>query len=81
MIFLFTGLTGIEILFGQVITQFVVMIFQTVMVLVFTFAVFQITCEGSISWISTLTILTGLCGMCFGTNNQNNIYHSETPFI
>lgn len=63
---LVSGLSGTEILFGQVITQFVVMIFQTVMVLIFAFAVFDITCEGNIGWISTLIILNGLCGMCFG---------------
>ncbi|XP_015437951.1 PREDICTED: ABC transporter G family member 23 [Dufourea novaeangliae] len=63
---LVSGLTGTEILFAQVITQFVVMIGQTVMVLIFSFAVFRITCVGDIGWISALTILTGLCGMCFG---------------
>ncbi|XP_076241757.1 ABC transporter G family member 23 [Calliopsis andreniformis] len=63
---LVSGLTGPEILFAQVITQFVVMIGQTVMVLIFSFAVFRITCVGDVGWISTLTILTGLCGMCFG---------------
>lgn len=63
---LVSGLTGTEILFGQVITQFVVMIGQTVMVLIVSFAFFKITCEGDIGWISVLTILTGLCGMCFG---------------
>ena len=63
---LVSGLTGPEILFAQVITQFTVMIGQTVMVLIFSFAVFGITCEGDIGWVSALTILTGLCGMCFG---------------
>ncbi|XP_076301010.1 ABC transporter G family member 23 [Lasioglossum baleicum] len=63
---LVSGLTGTEILFGQVITQFVVMIGQTVMVLIVSFACFKITCEGDIGWISVLTILNGLCGMSFG---------------
>lgn len=63
---LVSGITGIEILFGQVLTQFVVMIGQTVMVLIVSFPVFKITCEGDLGWISALIILTGLCGMCFG---------------
>ncbi|CAK9808492.1 ABC transporter G family member 23 [Anthophora quadrimaculata] len=63
---LVSGLTGTEILFAQVITQFVVMVGQTIMVLIFSFPVFQLTCEGDIAWITILTILTGLCGMCFG---------------
>lgn len=60
------GVTGTEILFGLVLTQFVVMIGQTLMVLIFGFSVFQITCEGNIIWVSILTLLTGLSGMCFG---------------
>ncbi|XP_014480825.1 PREDICTED: ABC transporter G family member 23 [Dinoponera quadriceps] len=63
---LVSGLTGTEILFGQVITQFMVMFGQSVMVLIVCFPIFRITCEGDIGWITTLTILTGLCGMCFG---------------
>ncbi|RLU22987.1 hypothetical protein DMN91_005265 [Ooceraea biroi] len=39
---------------------------QTVMVLIVSFAIFRVTCEGDIGWITTLTVLTGLCGMCFG---------------
>lgn len=75
-IFLQIGLTGTEILFGQVITQFTVMTGQSIMVLLVTFVAFDITNEGNIGWIGTLTILTGLCGMCFGMNHfNNNNYH------
>lgn len=63
---LVSGVTGTEILFGQVITQFTVMAGQTVMVLIVTFAIFKVTCEGDIGWITVLNILTGLSGMCFG---------------
>lgn len=63
---LVSGLTGTEILFGQVITQFTVVLGQSVMVLTVSFAIFKITCIGDIGWITTLTVLTGLCGMCFG---------------
>ncbi|XP_018405590.1 PREDICTED: ABC transporter G family member 20 [Cyphomyrmex costatus] len=63
---LVSGVTGIEILFGQVITQFTVMFGQVVMVLIVSFAIFKLTCEGDIGWITVLITLTGLCGMCFG---------------
>lgn len=63
---LVSGVTGTEILFGQVVTQFVVMTGQTVMVLIVAFAVFDVTCEGDLVLVTILTILTGLCGMCFG---------------
>nr|CAD7607490.1 unnamed protein product [Timema genevievae] len=63
---LVSGITGTEILFSHVVTQFVVMCGQTAMVLIFSFVVFNITCRGDITTVSALTILTGLCGMCFG---------------
>ncbi|XP_054005275.1 ABC transporter G family member 23-like [Hylaeus anthracinus] len=63
---LVSGITGTEILMGQVTTQFVVMLGQSIMVLVFAFAVFDITCEGDVVWICVLTLLTGFCGMSFG---------------
>lgn len=46
------------------------------MVLICAFVVFNITCEGNIGWITTLTVLTGLCGMCFGKDvvHKNNRY-------
>jgi len=63
---LFTGVTPPEMLFGHVATQCVVMTIQTVMVLVLAFAVFDILCVGSLLWVTILTMLNGLCGMCFG---------------
>ncbi|XP_076758531.1 ABC transporter G family member 23 [Xylocopa sonorina] len=63
---LVSGITGTEILFAQVTTQFLVVAGQTMMVLIFAFAIFKVTCEGDIGWIVMLVVLTGLCGMCFG---------------
>jgi len=60
------GITSVEILFAHVVTQFIVMLIQTILVLIVTFAIFDITLEGSIVLVFVLTILTGLCGMCFG---------------
>lgn len=60
------GITGIEILFSHVATQFVIMCGQTTFVLIFSFSIFGLTLHGSIAWVILLTILTGLCGMCFG---------------
>lgn len=55
-----------EILFSHVITQFVVMCGQTTLVLLFMILVFGVECKGAIGWVIILTILQGLCGMCFG---------------
>jgi len=39
---------------------------QTALVLIFMIWVFQVECNGPLHWIVILTILQGLCGMCFG---------------
>ncbi|XP_050536009.1 ABC transporter G family member 23 [Daktulosphaira vitifoliae] len=75
---LVSGITGIEVLLGHVVCQLMIMVFQSLMVIAFALIVFDITNEGDVLWISTLTILTGLCGMCFGfvvscvTDNERN---------
>jgi len=60
------GVTPTEILFSHVVTQFVVMCGQTALVLIFMIIVFGVTNNGDIALVITLTILQGLCGMCFG---------------
>lgn len=60
------GVTPAEILFSHVVTQFVVMCGQTTLVLIFMILVFGVECKGDIGWVIILTILQGLCGMCFG---------------
>ncbi|KAF2903928.1 hypothetical protein ILUMI_02243 [Ignelater luminosus] len=60
------GVTPAEILFSHVVTQFVVMCGQTTLVLIFMILVFGVECKGDIGWVVVLTILQGLCGMCFG---------------
>lgn len=73
----FSGVTGTEILFGLVVTQFLVMIGQTIMVLVVAFGVFEVTCEGDLIPVTVLTILTGLCGMCFGKLLKISLFYSK----
>lgn len=60
------GMTPPEMLFSHVTTQFIVTTVQTIMVLIFSFAVFDLVCTGSILWVVILTLLNGVCGMCFG---------------
>ncbi|XP_054734158.1 ABC transporter G family member 23 isoform X2 [Anastrepha obliqua] len=60
------GVTPGEILFSHVITQFVVMCGQTTLVLIFMLVVFGVTNNGDLLWVVVLTLLQGLCGMCFG---------------
>ncbi|KAI4461940.1 atp-binding cassette sub-family h member 1 [Holotrichia oblita] len=60
------GITVLELLFAHVITEFLVMFVQSILVLVFSFAVFNVTERGPLWLVVLLTVLTGLCGMCFG---------------
>lgn len=60
------GVTPVEVLMSHVVTQFVVMVGQTILVLLFMLVVYDVNCEGEIIWVICLTILQGLCGMCFG---------------
>ncbi|KAH1009703.1 hypothetical protein HUJ04_002021 [Dendroctonus ponderosae] len=60
------GVSPGEILFSHVVTQFVVMCGQTTLVLIFMILVFEVECKGDIFIVIILTILQGLCGMCFG---------------
>lgn len=66
------GVTPVEILFSHVITQFVVMCGQTALVLIFMILVFEVECKGDIFLVIILTILQGLCGMCFGKLNVHS---------
>ncbi|CRK97747.1 CLUMA_CG011125, isoform A [Clunio marinus] len=63
---LVSGVTGFEILASHVVTQFLVMCFQTTLVLIFSFSVFELTLRGDLFWVIMLVLETGLCGMCFG---------------
>lgn len=72
---LVSGITGIELLLSHVVTQFLIMCGQTTFVLIFSFSIFGLTLQGEILWVIALTILTGLCGMCFGM-----FYHFANGF-
>lgn len=66
MKFSFSGVSPGEILSSHVITQFFVMCGQTALVLIFMILVFKVECRGNIVLVIFITILQGLCGMCFG---------------
>jgi hypothetical protein len=63
---LVSGITGVEILASHVVTQFLVMCFQTTLVLIFSFSVFELTLRGELIWVVLIVLETGLCGMTFG---------------
>ncbi|XP_075214493.1 ABC transporter oskyddad isoform X1 [Lycorma delicatula] len=88
---LVSGITGVEILTAHVITQFVVMLGQSVMVMTFAIFIFKITNNGELIWILIMVVLDGVCGMTFGfvvsciTDSERNATYlamgSFLPFV
>ncbi|XP_058807804.1 ABC transporter G family member 20-like isoform X2 [Phymastichus coffea] len=60
------GVTTSAILFSHIITQFLMIIIQVTVVLVITFAYFQLSCRGNFGMVIVLVLLTGIGGMCYG---------------
>jgi len=60
------GVLGIEVMMSHILTQFLVLLGQTAITLIFIFMVFGIPCNGPIGWLIIITILQGFAGMCFG---------------
>nr|AHK05671.1 ATP-binding cassette transporter sub-family H 88708 [Tigriopus japonicus] len=60
------GVTATEVMLAHVVAQFVVMVVQVALVLVFMIYVFNVPAEGPLIWIILLTIFQGICGMSFG---------------
>lgn len=84
---LVSGITGSEILLSHVVTQFVVMLIQTIVVLFCAF-ITVVDVHGSLALVATLTVLTGMCGMTFGfvvscsvDNERNATYMALGSFL
>lgn len=60
------GVNPGEILFSHVVTQFLVMFGQTVLLLIAMFWIFDLECKGDMFLVIFLSMLQGLNGMCFG---------------
>ncbi len=56
----------LQILFAHALVQIFVMVIQIVLVLVFTFLVFDIPSRGPFVWVILLLLLQGATGMAFG---------------
>lgn len=63
---LVAGVTTSEVITAHMITQYVVMVGQTILVLVFMIAVFEVPVRGPLVWAIVITLLQGTCGMSFG---------------
>ena len=51
---------------AHIANQFSVLVGQTALVYIFMMLVFNIHCQGSLPLAIFITLLQGLCGMCYG---------------
>lgn len=63
---LVAGVTSTEFIMSHVITQLLVLHVQVLLLLIFTFLVFEIPSRGPFFWVILLTLLQSSCGMSFG---------------
>jgi len=60
------GILPSEVLLSHVATQFLVLMGQTAITLVFILLVFAVPCEGPVGWLIGLSLLQGTAGMSYG---------------
>ncbi|KAJ8315994.1 hypothetical protein KUTeg_006008 [Tegillarca granosa] len=63
---LVAGMTTFEIMLAHVCTQFLVMVVQVALLLIFALLVFHVPYKGPLIWVIILVLLQGFCGMTLG---------------
>lgn len=74
MKFFSTGVTMTEILIGQLVNQFSILIGQTTLVFLCMLLAFNIPCHGNLALAVFITFLQGFVGMCFGKKYPSQFY-------
>lgn len=75
---LVAGVDTFQILIAHAMTQIIVMVVQILLVLVFTFLVFDIPSRGPFIWVILLLLLQGCTGMAFGEFTTFIFYYNLT---
>ena len=78
---LVAGVTTGEVITAHMITQYVIMVGQTTLVLIFMIVVFEVPVRGPLGWAVILTLLQGTCGMAFGKSFLTSYRHSVRPLL
>ncbi|XP_057368473.1 ABC transporter G family member 20-like [Daphnia carinata] len=85
---LVAGVTMTEILIGQLVNQFSILIGQTTLVFLCMLLAFNIPCHGNLALAVFITFLQGFVGMCFGLliatlcDNENSaLLLSQASFL
>ena len=73
------GVLGMEVMMSHILTQFLVLLGQTAITLIFIFMVFGIPCNGPIGWLIIITILQ-VCRL-YITGQKFKSYFSIIPII
>ena len=62
---------------AHLVNQFTVLVGQTALVFLFMLLVFNISCNGSLPLAIFITLVQGLCGMCYGIYIIMQIYKTK----
>ena len=60
------GVLPSEYVISYICVQFIILLGQAAITLVFILLVFNVPCKGPVGWLVGLTILQGMAGMCYG---------------
>ena len=66
------GVHYIQVILAFLAANFVMVLIQSLITLVFMYVVYKVPLHGNLAWILIILILQGFCGMCFG-NLQNHV--------
>uniref|UniRef100_A0A1Y1KV25 ABC transporter domain-containing protein n=3 Tax=Photinus pyralis TaxID=7054 RepID=A0A1Y1KV25_PHOPY len=72
------GVTNLEIAMGHFMCQFGLMLLQSMTPLLVLFYFFELTLNGSVANVITLTVFSGFCGMCAGLSISSNFEEERT---
>lgn len=78
------GVSSLEILLTHFVTQFLLIVIQTGIILIVTFAIYQTEFIGNFATIIVIILLQGGCGMAFGKHpiqSLSNNQHFFTGFF
>lgn len=60
------GVHYIQVILAFLAANFVMVLIQSLITLVFMYVVYKVPLHGNLAWILIILILQGFCGMCFG---------------
>lgn len=76
-----SGVTSFQVLVSHVLTQSIVLVAQVLVILIFTFLIFEIPSRGPFILVIAIALLQGVCGMSFGLLISSVAYDEATAVM